>query len=188
MPVRKPQKFKPDEVVEVLDTFAAHMPSLGTAVVFKQGTRVLGNNEAVAMNPQLFVRVGAPQEEADAQRRELYAYDRPAHAETPTVQIVPTLRDEDAVVPCSRVIGVPEGKKLANDDAAVRMQRDDFVPVVGPGLTRENSHVALATMTASLPDGTTRTVYQGQWVAKDDPFVQLHPHQFGLLLSEQMLA
>jgi hypothetical protein len=181
MPVRKQPKFTANDIVEAVHTFATHMPSIGTALVFREGERVRGDNEAVKQNPQFFALAGSPHEELDAQRRELYARDWSSAPAQVFTKIAPALRDEDAVVPCSLVIGVPEGKRMAKDDPAVKEQRDAFVPVVGDGLTRENSVVALTTMKHTGSDGTTRTVWQGQWVAKDDALVSLHPHSFGLL-------
>ena len=174
------EKFSADDVVEAIHCFAMHLPSLGAPVVLNEGQRLRGNHEAVQLNPQFFALAGAPHDEIAAQRHALYATERPPELEIVRTRIAPPLRDEDAVVPCGRVIGVPEGKRIAKTDPAVLAQPDAFVAVAADGLTRDNSYVALATMT-NTTDAGTRTIWHGQWVAKDDPFVTMHPHQFGML-------
>ena len=178
---RKQPKFTADDVVEAVHSFAMHLPSLGFPLVLNEGQRLRGDHEAVQLNPQFFALAGTPHDEIAVQRQELYAVERPPEPETVRTKIPPPLRDEDAVVPCTQVIGVPEGKRIAKTDPAVVERPDAFVAVAGEGRTRENSYVALATMTNTPADGDSRTIWQGQWVAKDDPFVSLHPHQFGML-------
>src|SRR5262249_13362837 len=146
-----------DEIVEACQVFATHVESLGTSVVIAAGTRMRGNDEVVQANPDFFLPAGATHQEIEQRVRDLYRSDSPRPPAQPVATIVPPLRDEDAVVPCATVIGVPEGRKLPKDDPAVEQQPDRFVPVAGKGLTRENAVAALATLTHTNAAGETRT-------------------------------
>jgi hypothetical protein len=183
----QPPKFAADQVVEVVETHAAASAENPFGDVYLAGTRLRGDHPAVLTNPHYFALAGTPHEEINQQLRENRSIVRTPVPEEVTTQLVPPLRDEDAVVPCRLVIGVPEGKKMPKDDPAVEQQPDAFVPVAAPGLTREDSYAALATLTHTEGNGAKRNVWKGQWVAKDDPLVRLHPHQFGLILPDGML-
>lgn len=174
-------KFAPDEVVEVVETHAVALPDNPFGEVLIAGTRLRGNHPAVLGNPQFFAVSGTPHDEISVQLHELHAVERQPEPEYVRTRVLPPLRDEDAVVPCRPVVGVPAGRRLPKDDPAVLQQPDSFVDVVGEGRTRENSYQALATLTHTANDGTVSEVYQGQWIAKDDPAVARHPQQFAMV-------
>src|SRR5207253_9674277 len=92
------------------------------------------------------------------------------------------LRDEDAVVAMRgvrRESGAAQvGDRLGKKSPLVKEARDAFVDVVPEGLTRDLAVVAQQLMVTTEADGTTRTLYAGQWVNRDDRFVKLHPHMF----------
>ena len=113
------------------------MPSVGGGVVIKEGQRLRGDNEVVQQNPQFFAPTGSPHEEIDAQRHALYAVERQPLPDVMRTKILPPLRDEDAVVPCGGVIGVPVGRRIVKNDPAVA--QPDVVDVVGEELTRETA-------------------------------------------------
>jgi len=179
MPARKP-KFFDGDVVEAVQSYAWHSEAIGGSVVVQVGTRHAADSDLVKANPQNFISLDATQLEHEARLRELYRNDEPRVEPPPLVELVAPLADEDAVVVCGPVLGVPEGKQMRKDDPIVKEQPDAFVDVVGEGRTRENSVVALSTIRQGAGDGSTRVVFAGQWIAKDDPLVDLHPLQFAL--------
>jgi hypothetical protein len=71
----------------------------------------------------------------------------------------------------------------------VRRHPERFVPVVSDephDVPRRDVLVAAQTMTLIGDDGKpTRTVYAGQWLHRDDPLVQLHPHAFTLRMPAE---
>jgi len=181
MPVTKRKAFSPDAVVEVIESHAVDIDGVG--IVLGAGTRVRADHPAVKLNPMNFAPIGTPHDEiADQLRanREVAAVASPPPVRT---RVERRLRDEDAVVPTVALPGIPAGTRLAKDDDRVRDNAEAFVPVVAKGRTRANSYLALSTLENTDNAGKTRRVHAGTWVAQDDPFVELHPHQFGLLLA-----
>ena len=53
------------------------------------------------------------------------------------------------------------------------------MPVVPAGVNRRDALLVLAPMSL-IGDGgkPTRTVHAGTWISRDDPLVELHPHNF----------
>ena len=74
--------------------------------------------------------------------------------------------------------GPPEGKVVARNDPHVKRWPELFVPVNPRGLAPEEALRAKATMERTGGDGTTRVVYRGQWVHRDDELVIVNPESF----------
>src|SRR5262245_23099277 len=178
MPTLRKRKFTGSDTVEAVESY--HWQDGLVPRFYLEGTRLNGDDAAVQANPVRWAIAGTPHDQIDQQRRELHAVERPPEPEIMRTRIERRVRDEDDVVAKYRVEGIRAGEKVDKHDAAVKEHPDAFVPVAAKGLTRANSYVALTSMTHER-DGQTRTIYAGQWVAQDDEFVTLHPHQFGLL-------
>jgi len=100
----------------------------------------------------------------------------------PTTIIGP-LRDEDALI-CIR--GRCAGERVDRKSREVKADPSRFVPVVPDGnLTSDNALVALESMVSFDEDGTARRLHKGQWCARTDPFVTLHPAMFAAPLLEE---
>lgn len=101
------------------------------------------------------------------------------------------VRDEDTVVAKRDIWGptrgrtgalliIEAGTRLPKNDPRVRANRNEFVPVLSPGVERDSALLAKTTMTAIDAARNARSVYAGQLVSPDDPMVAMHPDHFEL--------
>ncbi len=77
------------------------------------------------------------------------------------------------------------GERFARKSAQVKADPSRFVDVAPAGLDRKHALVALETLIQFADDGTARRLHKGQWCARTDPFVQLHPTMFQMPLLEE---
>jgi hypothetical protein len=147
--------------------------------------RLRADHAAVRAHPEFFLPDGCDKLEISRRLAELAVADAPpppAPLENPTV-ILKRLADKDAVV-C--IVGSRSGQRFARNSAEVKARPDAFVPVIPePGLERRDALVATTTLTEILEDGTRRSLYQGQWARRDNPWVLAHPTHFEMPAIEE---
>lgn len=169
-------KFKPEQVVVCVESFVTSILPSGPFPV-PAGTRLLGKHPVVEACAQFFVPDGTPQDEVARARVQIYQdaeADLPPPA-PPQTRVEQRIPDEDALV------NIHNGQRAHKKSDAAKARPENYVPVVPAGLSRKNALLATATMSEVGLDGSpSRTVYAGQWVARDDPFVTLHPESFEL--------
>jgi hypothetical protein len=175
--VKTKTKFKTPLVVAIDSFVTTAIPEFGPFSV-STGMRLKADHPVVQRVPDFFTEDGQDDATIASLRAALYRDSLPpAEPPKPVVPAERRLRDEDALV--NRF----NGQRVAKKDPEAKRRPDWFVPVVGPGLTRENSLLALTEMSEiGAGDKPTRTVHAGQWVSRDDPFVTLHPHSFQALM------
>jgi hypothetical protein len=168
---RKP-KFK-TELVVALDSFVSSaLPSGPFAVA--AGTRLKADHPIVAAVPSFFVEDGTDDAKIQSMRTALYmASMPPPNPPAPVAPVERRIPDEDALV------NIFNGERVAKGSPEAKQRPADHVPVVPPGLSRRDALIALTSMRQIGEGGKPeRVVHANTWVARDDEFVRLHPHNF----------
>lgn len=185
---RKPKKINPDGLYRAWQPAA--IGSLAGTPVINPGMRLRGDDPRVQAAPHLFVSDGAD----DGEVAERWAAEFEVAAEVDgrgPVQPAPEpVRAEDLVVAARSLFAedghpIDAGTTLAKDHPAVEARADAFVDVLPTRLARRDALVALTTMSNETDEGVV-TVYEGQWVPRDHPFVRVHPHCFAHPSPEQV--
>jgi hypothetical protein len=180
------RKQAPDlnpDVVYVAWQSAAVMVD-GAEALFREGDRLPGDHPIVRSAWWYWLPDGHTPADVAARHREVFP-EPEVHVEPyQRAKPPPPLRDEDAAV-CIRPLsgalalnqkGIAPGEKVPEDSPAVQANPDCFVPVVPPGLSREDAVVAKHTITA----GDQVVVYAGQWIDRHHFEVERHPARFEL--------
>jgi hypothetical protein len=176
-PVKKRSRFRPDELVICLDTFAGGDGRIGF------GERVRADNPWVArIGEDKFVPDGTPDDEIQRRRQALNSRelaDVPVTVPERNTRIEKRIPDKDAVI---QVLGYGSGTRAQKGSRLAKSGHGLWVPVVpDPSLDRRDALIATETMRTLGEDGKPiRTLYAGQWCHRDDEFVTLHPHLFAL--------
>jgi hypothetical protein len=171
------KKFRDDEVVVCIEGFAS--AALGPGVfVCPAGTRLLGNHPILRHCPGFFVPDGTPTDEIARRRSQIYQ-DAEAGIDPPSAE--PQVRTERRIADEDAFVHIHSAERVHKDSEAAR-RSGRFVPVVPPELEgRDRSEIVIATAPMSLADEdgkVVRQVFKGQWVARGDALVALHPSKF----------
>lgn len=175
----KTQQFADDEIVVCFESFGTG--ALPGQPVFGVGTRVRGDHPAVKIAPQYWAPDGTPTDELARRRVKLWQ-DAEAPIPpppTPRTVVAKPIRDRDALV---KIRGRDIGARVHRNSEAAKTDPDGYVPVIPAnvkGIERRDALVALANLSECGDEGkVTRTVYAGQWVARTDRLVEIHPTMF----------
>jgi hypothetical protein len=161
------------ELVVAIDSFVSSaLPSGPFAVA--AGTRLKADHPIVAAVPSFFVEDGTDDAKIQSMRTALYmASMPPPNPPAPVAPVERRIRDEDALV------NIFNGQRVAKGDAEAKRRPADYAPVIPQGLSRRDALIALTSMRQIGEGGKPeRVVHANTWVARDDPLVQLHPHNF----------
>jgi hypothetical protein len=179
---KQPPQLDPSVTYVAWQGFSADVN--GVPLDVPRGTRLRGDHPTVQATWWNWLPDGHDTAEQAARFREIYPeadwraeqYSRPKPP--------PPLRDEDALVCIRPVLGalsnrgekIAPGVKVPKDHPAAQRQPDAFVPVVPPGLSRDDAVVAKYTITA----GDQVVVHAGQWLDRRHFEVERHPSRFEL--------
>src|SRR2546430_4149091 len=168
---RKP-KFKAELVVALASSVSSALPSGPFAVA--AGTRLKADHPIVAAVPSFFVEDGTDDATIQSMRTALYmASQPPPNPPAPVAPVERRIRDEDALV------NIFNGQRVAKGDAEAKRRPSDYAPVIPQGLSRRDALIALTSMRQIGEGGKPeRVVHANTWISRDDPLVQLHPHNF----------
>jgi hypothetical protein len=190
-------KFKSDEILVCALAFAMEHPA--GERFYKKWLRVRGDDPAVKVHPEWFVladeatdailsKINSDNFNATMTR----AYSRPSD----TIVAPPTPKPiavEDQRVCIKRVFGgdglmeggrpvsVLPGQVVSNKDEVAKKFPGNFRPVNPKRLDPREAVIATAELVQHFrpEEGRQpRKVYPGEWLAMDDPLVEIHPHSF----------
>lgn len=170
--VLKRKKFATELVVAIDSFVSSALPSGPFAVA--AGTRLKADHPIVERCSDFFVEDGTDDAKIQSLRTALYmASMPPPNPPAPVAPVERRIRDEDALV------NIYNGERVAKGDAEAKRRPDAYAPVIPPGLARRDALIALTSMRQIGEGGKPeRIVHANTWVARDDPLVQLHPHNF----------
>jgi hypothetical protein len=183
---QRQREFADDQLVAAVESFASEFPDergRTTSLTVLAGSLFHGGDPVVKANPQYFIDSNA----TSAERRQRLIAANPGVLPRSSTHVTGTTLPQPAWSPPEDLVvchkpgaGARLGQQLPRDSEAVRANPECFRPVWPEGLDRADARIAQATMTHSDPEGEVplRTVYEGEWLHRDDIFCRLHPHFF----------
>jgi hypothetical protein len=173
---RSKGKFKGDEIVQCIESFATASVPGHQIFSVSYGSRWQASHPVVESNQSFFVADGAGEDEIQRLRQAIYR-EAEAGIPPPAPQPAPPapLKDAEAVVS-------PEGERIPKQSQRAKVRSDHFRPVVPAGLARKDALRSLVYQSQIGDDGKVeRDLYPGEWASSDDPFVTLNPHAFAYI-------
>jgi hypothetical protein len=194
------------EVVVALMSYASDRPH---DTIVKAGARLRADSPIVRANPLFYAEDGL----STGEMAQLIQQRFPAHEpqqHIPLASPPKLVQDEECVICVQRIGGgggltergdtlaIEVGTRVARNDPRIQKHLDHFVPVVSPGLTRENSVRAVtdnyeyrrdANGDFIIEEDTVKRMThgnfrrfrvwaRGQWVSRDNPMVKKRPSAF----------